>query len=97
MTKIKQLAEKLKIIYAKRKLQIDCLETTGPKNGSNARYIPGWTVSGNRVITQACKLAGIPLLNYWSGCFPTPSKAYPECLKEEIIKNYSELFRNGEI
>lgn len=92
MTRIEMLTKKITVIYKKRFAQINSLPTEGPKGGKNAKYIKGWKRTGNHVITKACIAANLPILDYWKGHLPTPSKAIPECILEEVKTEYEKIF-----
>jgi len=85
MNKTQELANKLENIWENISDDEKKLSFYGPRGGRNARFIPGWICVGNQTITKACIIAGIPIMNYWSGSAPTPSTAIPKILYDKYI------------
>jgi len=88
MNKTQKIAERLKSIWESIPEGQKQLSFSGPKGGRNARLIPGWICTGDQTITKACKIAGIPMMNYWSGSAPTPSTSIPKVLYDKYILGY---------
>jgi hypothetical protein len=65
----KELSEKLQKEFAgKTFIKPDCY---------NKRPAIGYAIVGHSGITNAIKLSGLPIYNYWSGSAPTPSSQAP--------------------
>jgi hypothetical protein len=92
MTKTEQLAERMKGIAKAHEGEISRLATSGPRGGSNAYAISGWSTTGNPIISKAAAIAGIPRMNSWSGKMPTPSIAIPYCIVSESRDAYNHIF-----
>ncbi len=92
-TKTERLAAEIKKISDANKKQILELPVIGPKGGTNARFIRGWKPTYNPTITRACKMAGLLLLDYWGGKFPTPQQAMPNCIWLEVHRAYNRIFK----
>jgi hypothetical protein len=91
-TRTEKLAELIKKIVEAHKSEIENLPTRTPHGGANAKNIKGWSHSPNGTITRACNLAGVLVLDYWSGCNPTPASAIPTCILEEVKEAYVNVF-----
>ncbi len=81
---IKALADSIKRIWNALPPEARRLQYSGPRGGSNARYIPGWVHVGDGTLTKACRRAGVPTMPYWSGAAPTPAQAIPKVFWEAI-------------
>ncbi len=95
-TKTEKLAEEIKKISDEHKQEILALPVIGPCGGTNAKFIEGWKPTYNSTITRACKAAGLLLLDYWTGKYPTPQHAIPQCIWPEVRKQYEEIFLKEE-
>ncbi len=65
----KELSEKLKKEFTGK--------TFPAPNRFNKRPAIGYTIVGHCAITNAIKLAQLPVYNYWAGQAPTPSSQAP--------------------
>ena len=92
MTRTSQLAAKVNSIYAANQATVDALPVVGPKGGSNAGNIDGWTALGIAAITRAFTASSAPTLNCWSGSLPTPSQAIPSCMVADVTKAYLKIY-----
>jgi hypothetical protein len=98
MTRTEKLAEEIRKIAIKRTPEMaQDLIFRGPRGGRNAARIYGWHCTGNSTISKAARMAGnLPMMNWWHGSAPTPSKAIPECCAGEIIDAYNRIFEGRE-
>jgi hypothetical protein len=92
MNKTMRLVNQIKAIAAAYKSDINNLSYTGPRGGSNAANIQGWTHNGNGTITKACRLAGVPIAPYWSGSAKTPASAIPQAINDQAVAAYNTIF-----
>ena len=80
-----------KMLLNEHRDEIDALPQRGPKGGTNAANIPGWSHSPHQTITKACMAAGVPVLNYWHGSAPTPASAIPSCIAGQLLAAYYKI------
>lgn len=92
MTKTQKLANQIEKIAEKHKGKIADLPEFGPRGGTNAARIYGWSHSPNPTISRAFGLAGAPRAKWWSGPAPTPATGIPTCMCLECIRAYETIF-----
>ena len=69
------------------------IEFSGPRGGSNAARIKGWSSGGWGWWVKAFRMAHVccPAIDYWSGWAPTPSTAIPQAVAQYINLNAGSL------
>jgi len=92
MSRTQQLAKEIQELIKGKKFS---LEWRGPLGGTNARLIEGWSQPTNGTISKACKMAGVPTMNWWSGSLPTPTTAIPTQLVGPTYELYLKIFKGA--
>lgn len=91
-SRLDKLVIEIRSMYEANWVDIDNLPTLTERGGRNARNISGWSHSPNGTVTKAARIAGCPVLPYWSGSAPTPASAIPSCIWREAIEACQKIY-----
>jgi len=90
MNLTQKLTTRINELYKDYKEIVDNLDTCGPRGGSNAAYIDGWTSLGNTAISRAANLSDMPTLNWYDGFNCRPTVAIPQVIAVQILMYYHQ-------